>query len=168
MDFRKIILAGGSFFLCLFLHAQKESFIRAQTDKQKILLGEPFTLSIDARTGHGTRFPRIDSFSHFEFLDPPIIDSSNENGFTTVKAKYTLTSFDSGRWAIPQVKIGTGKLSDSLPIDVVFSDFDSTQDYHDIKDIINVKAKKQTPWWWYAAGGLVLLALILFFVLLKK
>ena len=59
--------------------------------------------------------------------------------------------------------------SDSIPIEVVFSDFDPNQEYHDIKDILEVKpSKEKMKWWWFLAGGVLFLALMLLYLSRKK
>jgi hypothetical protein len=54
----------------------------------------------------------------------------------------------------------------------VFSEFNPEQDYHDIKDIIEITPKKEKSklWMWLAIGGgvLLLIGLLLFFLLRKK
>ena len=86
-----------------------------------------------------------------------------------IKAVYTITSFDSGHWVIPSFSISNGVQTDTIPIDVVFSDFDTEQEYHDIKDVIEVKVpKKKIAWWIYAAGLLVLIFVIAFLSRRKK
>lgn len=144
--------------------------IKATVDKNKILIGEPILLTLEIKLSPGTEISpfRLDSIPHFEFLEEPVTDSSNDNGNTIIKTMYTITSFDSGHWVIPSYIMSGQLRTDSIGIDVVFSDFDPNQDYHDIKDIIEVKPKKKIPWWWYAAGGALLLLLAVIYFLRKK
>lgn len=125
--------------------AQGDASIKASVNKNKILLGEPLVLTIESYFPSGSKiqFEQIDTIAHFEFLDKPVIDSSSENGDIKVIGKYTITSFDSGHWVIPSFTLAKGVKTDTIPIDVVFSDFNPEQDYHDIKDIIEVKTKKR-------------------------
>ena len=58
--------------------------------------------------------------------------------------------------------------SDSIPMDVQFSDFDSSQPYHPIKEILELPAPKRSEWWWYLLGGFFLLALLFFYFSKKK
>jgi hypothetical protein len=56
-------------------------------------------------------------------------------------------------------------------MDVGFSPFDPKQDYHDIKDVIDVKAaeiKKNDYLYWLIAASAVLLGLIVYFLTRKK
>lgn len=160
------------FFLSklLFVTAQGGSTIKATLDKNKILLGESLTLTVEAHHSPESviSFVSIDSIPHFEMLEKPQVDSVTQEGMTTIKGIYKLTSFDSGHWVIPSFVLNGGIKTDTLPVDVVFSDFDPSKDYHDIKDIIEVKPPKKKPWWWYAAGAAVLLAALLFYWLKRK
>ena len=60
--------------------------------------------------------------------------------------------------------------TDSIPIDVGFSPFDPKQDYHDIKDVIDVQAqkKKKEDWYWYLVASVVLVAAIIYLLVRKK
>lgn len=145
--------------------------IKASVSKNRILIGEPLelTVEVDLHPTSGLRLPQIDSIEHFEFLGNPVLDSSSYNESIRFKAVYSITSFDSGHWVIPSFVLTKNIRTDTIPVDVVFSEFDPNQEYHDIKDILEVKtAKKKTPWWWYVAGGAVLLALVLLYVLRKR
>jgi LPXTG-motif cell wall-anchored protein len=61
-------------------------------------------------------------------------------------------------------------LTDSFPVNVGFSPFDPNQDYHDIKDIINVQVekKKEQNWYWYVAASVLLVAAIIYLLIKKK
>jgi LPXTG-motif cell wall-anchored protein len=113
-------------------------------------------------------FVKIDSISHFEFLENPHIDTANSDGSTIIKGVYKITSFDSGHWVIPSFVLFGSVKTDTIPVDVVFSDFDPNQNYHDIKDIIEVKPSEKKQWWWYVAGAGLLIALLLLYFLRKK
>lgn len=144
--------------------------IRSFVNKNRILLGEPFELTVEASftAGAAVSFPQTDTLPPFERVQDPTTDSTIANGLVTIRAVYRLTSFDSGHWVIPSFHLSKKIKSDTLGIDVVFSEFDPGQDYHDIKDIIEVKADEKDPWWWYAAGGVLLLAMALIYFLRKK
>ena len=162
------------FFLFLLLAGtapgQGGTSIRASVDKNRILLGEPFTLTVEASYAKGAQvsFAGIDSIPHFEKAGEAMTDSSNNNGLVTIRGIYKLTSFDSGHWVIPAFLLSKKIRSDTLGIDVVFSEFDPAAEYHDIKDIIEVAADGKKPWWWYAAGGALVLALALLYFLQRK
>ena len=171
MNFHRSIF----YFLFLFAvqigYAQGGATVKATVDKNKILIGEPIKLTIEAHLSPGSAnsFIQIDTIDHFEFLDKPVIDSTNKDG-GIIKGTYMITSFDSGHWVIPSFVFSRNThqqviKTDSIPIDVVFSDFDPNQDYHDIKDIIEVAPeKKKQRWWLIAAGALLLAALAIYFL----
>ena len=161
--FHLLVLAGS---VC----GQEGTSIKATVDKNKILLGEPFKLTVEAGyTKEGTvSFTGIDSIPHFEMAGDTQTDSSISIGLVTIRRVYTLTSFDSGHWVIPAFSLSKKIRSDTIGIDVVFSEFDPAQEYHDIKEIIEVRVAKGRPWWWYAAGGALLLALALVYFLRRK
>ena len=171
MSFLKTIFSF-SFILCLqYGFAQGGVTVKASVNKNKILIGEPLLLTIETEIPENgpIKFITIDSIAHFEFLEKPVIDTASTNSGTTIKGIYKITSFDSGHWLIPSFILSDAVKTDTIPVDIVFSDFDPNQDYHDIKDILEADPpKKKTEWWWYVAGGILLLTLLLFYLLRKK
>ena len=171
MSFLKTIFSF-SFILCLqYSFAQGGVIVKATVNKNRILIGEPLLLAIEIEIPENDpiKFISIDSIAHFEFLEKPVIDTASTKSGTTIKGIYKITSFDSGHWIIPSFILFDAVKTDTISIDVVFSDFDPNQDYHDIKDILEAKPPaKKTEWWLYAAGGALLLALLLFYLLRKK
>jgi hypothetical protein len=174
MDFvqrHKIFLLSISCLAIQFCAGQGTVSVKASADKDSILIGGQFHLSLEARFPQTDpmRFFSTDSISHFEILDRQKIDTQEADHFIVLKQVLTLTSFDTGHWVIPAFDLpGDSILStDSLMMSVSFSPFDSTKDYHDIKDILDSPPVKKTPdWYWYAGASLVLLVII--FLLLKK
>jgi LPXTG-motif cell wall-anchored protein len=167
MRFHRIFIV--IFFLVLVASpstAQEPASIKASVNTNRILIGEPFQLTVEAVFPADAKryFPAIDSIAHFEFHGKPVTDSSE----ALVRKVYTLTSFDSGHWVIPSFVLSGAIKTDTIPMDVVFSVFDPNQPYHDIKDIIDIKPEEKKEWWWYAAGGGLLLLLILYLLLRKK
>jgi hypothetical protein len=71
---------------------------------------------------------------------------------------------------IPSFVLARGIASDTLPVDVVFSDFDPKQPYHELRDIIPVEAaeEEQEQWWYFIAAGVLLLAFILYLIFRRK
>lgn len=165
----------GIFFSLLFSFwsllsgAQGNSSLSVSVEKKRILLGEPFVLNIEARFSlkAGIVFLMPDTIAHFEFLEPPVIDSVREGETVRLKGEYKLTSFDSGHWVIPTMVLSGNVKSDTIGIDVIFSEFNPEQPYHDIKDILEPRAASKKRWWWYAAAAL-LLAIVIFYLLRKK
>jgi LPXTG-motif cell wall-anchored protein len=170
MRFHRLIFPLLFLFFAFRSFGQEVINIKAGVDSTRILIGQPMQLEIELYFGPGTTATdfRIDRIPHFEILGQPKTDSSFSNGALTRKITYTITSFDSGHWVIPAFTITRTARTDTIGIDVVFSDFDPAREYHDIKDIIEVAAEKKTAWWWYAIGGAVLLALIIIYFLRRK
>jgi hypothetical protein len=162
------ILVQGLFIQ--LLAAQETTTIRAAIDKNKIYLGEPIRLSVEAviPASDPIRFIEVDSIDHFELLNKPVIDTINTTEGTTIKGVYTITSFDSGHWVLPAFILGEGLKTDSLPVDVVFSEFNPEQDYHDVKNIIEVKPGKKIEWWYAVIAGAASLLVITWLITRKK
>ncbi len=152
------------------LFAQNNAVIKASVNKNKILLGEPLIVKVEMNlpSGSSIEYSEPDSISHFEFLEKVVVDSTINDGEVNIIRTYTITSFDSGRWEIPPFVLTKSIMTDPIPIDVDFSDFDPEQDYHGIKDIQEVKTgKKKLPWWIYGIAAM-LLGLITYIILRKK
>jgi LPXTG-motif cell wall-anchored protein len=171
----KMSLYRVLFFLSLVCFSQQatgqgEMRIKAAVNKNKILIGESLKLTVEITvpSKYKGRLPIIDSIEHFEFLQPPQIDSSLGANSKELKTVYTLTSFDSGHWVIPSFVLNAKIKSDTIPVDIAFSEFNREQDYHDIKDIIEVKEKEKKDWFWYAVAGTVLILLLIYLLLRKK
>jgi LPXTG-motif cell wall-anchored protein len=173
MSFKHLIFPFFFLFSIQVINAQDKATIQATVDKNKILIGEPLQLTIEAHLppGSATSFVKIDTIDHFEFLDKRM-DTVNEGSGIFIKGIYSITSFDSGHWVIPSFILSRNTHSvlktDTIPIDVIFSDFDPNQDYHDIKDIIEVAPAKKKQQWWFIAAGAVLLVAIVIYLLRKK
>jgi hypothetical protein len=156
-------------FLCAAISgdAQSKTTVKAFVDKSKILIGEPIKLSIEVNVpeNEAIRFFTIDSLPHFEFLEKQKVDTSNTNGGTVLKQNFRITSFDSGHWVIPSFILEKNIITDTIPVDVGFSDFDPNQDYHDIKDIIEVNPVEKKNWLWFIISGAILFVLIIIWLL---
>lgn len=153
------------------LSAQHAVTVHAATDKNRILIGETFFLKLDVTVPKNKPilFFTIDSIPHFEFSFTPEMDTIRDENGITVFGNYTITSFDSGHWVIPSFTIAPGIRTDTIPVDVVFSDFNPDLDYHDIKDILPAREKKKkNKWWFYVAGALIITGGIYYFLTRKK
>ena len=168
-------------FLCAnFSYAQK-NFAAAKLDSVKIKLGDQtfLNLSIDVPFGSKVQFPNIvDSIaSHIEVVQQSKIDTSisADKQRTTFNKKFTITSFDSGYFAIPPFTFLVDGdtvnpvLTDALLLQVQTVSVDTTQAIRDIK------GPKDAPWNIreiipYLIGGVValLIALIVIYYLRKR
>lgn len=156
------------FFACLFCFGSVAQVrVKAAIDKNSILIGEQIQLSIEAYAplGETVVFPDNDTLRHFEYLNRPVFDTSGSIDGKMYSKTFTITSFDSGHWIIPQLAVQVGVQSyytDTLGIDVTFNSFDPTEDYHDIKNIQEVihPLAPYIPWGvglvtLFSIGGLV-------------
>ena len=182
-DILKIYEAGCLLliFLLLFfkVNAQIPS-LSTSIDKKEILIGEHLDYKVEASfpaNAYKLNWLSIpDSIDHFEMVERPKTDSSENGNMLNVKRIIKLTSFDSGVWTIPSFLVNfdpfTGDtafnlFTDSIQINVSYSPMDSTKTFHDIKTIIEVK--DEWPFWmWIAAGLSALLLVGLIYYLVKN
>jgi hypothetical protein len=170
----KVFFLFSFFFPALVSNAQNKVNIKSGVDKNKIVIGEQIHLILEADfpLQEPMRFFTIDSIPHFEILERKKIDTVDDRQGIKLSQSLTLTSFDSGHWAIPSFELPAEQPmhTDSIAVDVGFSPFDPNQDYHDIKDVIDVqvKEKKEETWYWYAAASALLIAAIIYFLLRKR
>ncbi len=147
--------------------------VRATVDRDKILIGEPLKLTLEAYLPLGWKFDwiRTDSIPFFEILSSTPPDTAESMDGKKISQSISLTSFDSGQIYIPPFQImvqGQPYLTDSIPVNVAFTPFDPKEDYRDIKDIMEVVSPsvRYIPW---ALGVLALASLgILLYLLMKK
>ena len=170
----KILSLSSFLFFAIVSHSQNKILIKANVDKNHIVIGEQIHLSLEADfpLHEPMRFFQIDSIPHFEILDRRKIDTVDNNEGIKLSQALTLTSFDSGHWVIPQLELPGDKplFTDSIPLDIGFSPFDPNQDYHDIKDVVDVQAqkKKKEDWYWYVIASVVLAAAIIYLLARKR
>jgi hypothetical protein len=167
--------------LALVLQAQRghspaapAPVLKAAVDKQKILIGEPVRLMLEATVAGAAplAWPNLDSLPHFEFVEKGKVDSTLRTGQRYYRQYMTVTSFDSGTYAIPRLTFITGNkkyFTDSIRIEIGYTKIDPSKDYHDIKEIIEV-LNPFARWfgWIVAAIALVSLALVVWLVRKKK
>jgi hypothetical protein len=162
------------FFFAIVSNAQHKIVIKANVDKNNVVIGEQihFKLEADFPPHEPIRFFSFDSIPHFEIVERKKIDTIDNNKGINLSQSLTLTSFDSGHWVIPAFELAgdTSMFTDTIPINVSFSPFDPNQDYHDIKDVIDVKAeeKKKKDWYWYVAASVLIVATIIYLLARKK
>lgn len=171
--------------LCLtvfVVHAQQKhvspspppATIQATVDKEKIVIGEPLHFKLDVTVPDNIPFawPGLDSLPHFDFLARGKIDTIVRPGQRSYEQNLTLTSFDSGTWAIPRLPFLAGNkkvFSDSIRISVGYTKIDPTKDFHDIRDIIDIP----NPWarwigWLVTAVTLISAGLVVWIIRKKK
>ncbi len=176
---KKVLILFTCYTLVLHVSAQSVS---ASLDRDKILLGEQVTLQLEVNNVNTAStfvasWPQInDTLDHAEIIKSGLIDTINVNGLNTFQQKFTITSFDSGRWQLgpfifllqnkesgKQIQLATSPVYLTvLPVDV-----SSMKDYHPIKDIIDV----ETSFNWLPViitAAIVIAAIIIFFILKNR
>lgn len=175
----KRVLLFIVFLLCIQIVFAQAPSLKTAVDKTKLLIGEQLKYNVEAtfplNAYHVTWFNVPDSFDHFEVVIRGRIDTVEKNGLLTYKQTLTLTSFDSGINLLPALPVNFDPLSDdttftfftdSIPIQVSFSPMDSTETFHDIKTIIEVK--NEIPLWMWIGGAALLILLIVAVIYLIK
>jgi len=161
-------------FFCMghFLLTYAQPSLQTTVDTNAILIGGQIKLTVQAIFQPGGYFVRWitvpDSLQHFELVDKTTVDSLFiDQKLTGLAQTFTLTSFDSGKWALPSFNIKFNPVkgettldlfSDTLPILVTFQQ-DTTTALRDIKAIREVAAGY--PVWYWVVAGIALLLLIL-------
>jgi hypothetical protein len=144
--------------------------VSAALDKSSIIIGEPAQLKLEAffPANNKLSFFAVDSFARFEILSQSKIDTVAADGGTRLSQTFTLTSWDSGAWAIPPIPLQNSSRIRTKPINVAvgYSPMAPDQKYHEVKDILAVQQPARITWYWYVVGALLLL--ILFWLLFPK
>src|ERR1700712_4775054 len=121
-------------------------------------------MSIAAANNDAFIFP--DSIPHFDIWDR---GQPQRNGDTLLQY-ITISSYDSGQFVFPEVKIMGAKANlhtNSFTVDVQPVNVDSLKDYHDIKDIIEVPPVPQWPYI-LGIGLLTIISIAAIYYYLKK
>jgi hypothetical protein len=146
--------------------------VHATVDKTRILIGEPIQLMLEATVPGNAplAWPALDSLTHFEFIEKGKVDSVIHPDGRYYRQYLTITSFDSGFHAIPRLPFVAGlkrSFTDSVRVEVDFSKFDPKQDYHDIRDIIDIP-NPYVHWIGWIVGFITLSSLALVIWLVAK
>jgi hypothetical protein len=157
---------------CLYTKAQVQ--VKASIDKQSILIGEPIQLTVEAYVplGQQVQWVSVDSVEHFEIISKSAIDTTESIDAKKFSQVFTVTSFDSGKWEIPQFAVmvdRTNYYTDTFSVSVAYADFNPEEDYRDIKDIIIVHDPyaRYIPW---IVGllAIIAIAVVVYFLTRKK
>jgi len=148
--------------------------LKATVDKQKILIGEPIHLMLEATVSGNVplTWPNLDSLPHFEFIEKGNVDSTQSSDGRSYRQYLTVTSFDSGAYAIPRLAFTEGNkkyFTDSIRVEIGYTKIDPAKDYHDIKEIIEVP-NPYARWivWIVAAVALISLVIVIWLIRKKK
>jgi hypothetical protein len=162
------------FLMCSALlgRSQNQIAVTATANRNQILIGEPIQVTLEARfpLGMPMTWFELDSLPHFDYIEKGKLDSTVTQDGRSYRQDILITSFDSGTFKIPSfgVVINNQKyLTDSISVQVSYSKIDPNQDYHDIKDIIDVQNESVKYVIWYVAA-LTLLSLAGFIYFVRK
>ena len=163
------------FTLFMLMHATSQAqqvTVKAGVDRTTIFIGEPIKLNLEAMVPNGTSFSwfAFDSIPHFEIVEEGRVDSVDNATSKMYRQEFTITSFDSGYWTVPAFVLQAGKKkfkTDTFRISVTFTP-DSSQDYHDIKEIIAVKKPSNPLVTWIIAGAVLVALLAAIYILRQK
>ncbi len=158
----KTLTISRCVFVLLSLLFYASSFTQKTStliDRDKILIGEQVNVKIkidDIPQGvniiQDIRLP--DTINHLEILSHTI-DTVSVSGRANYIHNLVITSFDSGYWQLPAFELvfdnGKRLTSEALNITVLSVDVSNLQDFHDIKDILEVPLENN----WYIISALV-------------
>ncbi len=161
------------FFIGFAVFAQKQPEISVKADTTKIRIGETINYEIivdNADTGVNFSDIKLDSFGRVEVIESFDIDTLKNR----LIKKYTLTSWDSGRYVIPRQRVYVWSqeyLTDSLMIDVNTVAVDTLK-----QQLYTIKAIQNEPYTFddfknyilWILGILLVLGLILYFLFKRK
>jgi hypothetical protein len=161
------MIAGQTVF------AQANISLKATLNRNKILIGESVQLTLELKTplGADVSWFQQDSIPHFEFVEIGKVDSAADGNERTYRRDVLVTSFDSGTWVFPSLPVvvnGTTYLTDSAVIQVNFEKANPNADYHDIKDIVDVKNPYADYIVWGVVATTVLSAVALVYFITRK
>lgn len=164
----------SSLFLLMTLLFTTLSYAQVSStlDTTKIRIGEQFNYEIAVDATEGVRFPKFesDSLNRIGVVTSHKIDSLKNQ----LIKKYTLTSFDSGQYVIPQQEIfikDKSFLTNAVTIDVSTVAVDTIkQPMHHIKTIKNEPYlfSDYLNYFWGLIVLLLIIGIILYFVLRDK
>lgn len=122
--------------------------IVTSAEKSSILLGEPLKLTISIKGGQSYKAVIPDSLGRFEVLERLPAKTTKNDGTVTSIEQIIVTSFDSGALRIPPIAVEGNPAIVSPGVDVMVNTLppDSTTNYGDIKQIIDLKEPSQWPY----------------------
>jgi hypothetical protein len=172
MNFFVKHIAGIFLFVSLTFSTNGQVSVKASVDRDKILIGEPITLTLQAYTplGEQVSWFALDTISRFEFISKGKLDTIENVDNKKLEQSVVITSFDSGIVVLPPLEMKVGDrtyLTDSLMIDVAYKNFDPAAEYKDIKAIEEVEdnTTEYIPW---IIGAVTLIAIALIVWLMRK
>jgi hypothetical protein len=158
--------------VCISFFANSQVSVKASVDRDRILIGEPINLVLQAYTplGENVTWFNLDTIPGFEFIRKGKLDTIENVDNKKLEQKLVITSFDSGTVVLPPLEMTVGTrtyYTDSVIVDVAYHNFDPAAEYRDIKAIAEVEdgSSDYIPW---IIGAVTLVAIGLIVWLLRK
>ena len=131
---KHIITVSLLFFTVFSTYSQVS--VKASVDRDKILIGEPITLTLQAYAplGEPVTWFALDTIPRFEFISKGKLDTIENVDNKKLEQTVVITSFDSGSVLFPPLEMKVGDkiyLTDSLIIDVAYKNFDPAAEADD-------------------------------------
>lgn len=121
--------------------------VKAEVNRDRIFIGEQIVLKLSLEQGKDgiSWFSVPDSVNHFEVIKRGKIDTVFNGNYTSFRQTISITSFDSGIWQFPSLRLASIRKS-TLPItiEVLPVDVSKMQEYNDIKEI--EEANRENNW----------------------
>lgn len=167
MNIRVIVISVGCMLMGLFSFAQITPVITS--GKEKIFIGEPFKITLELKAidrNALVQWKLPDSIPHFEYVSFDTTD--------LLKREITLTSFDSGLWAIDNIEVVVPSNVNDKPLLLKFPakeiliEYDTTGSrvLNDVKPIIEVDGGEK--WVGYVIAAAALLSLLILILLFRR
>ena len=167
MSRKDIVILIGLLFAGISSFAQITPVITSS--KEKVLIGEPFKIKLELKAidrNAIVQWKLPDTIPHFEYVS---FDTSD-----LLKREITVSSFDSGLWAIDNItvivpsNVNEKQQVLKFPVKEILVEYDTTgsQVLNDVKPIIEVDASDK--WIGYAVAAAALLSLIILFILFNR
>jgi len=149
--------------------AQQKIKVTTAVDTTNIRIGEQISFQLNVNQIKNVSFPNLDSIGNLEVVSTSI-DTLRKN----LIKKYNITSFDSGKYVIPQQKVLVNQrafFTDSLMVKVATVKVDTTkQKMFPIKNIQKepLVFDDVVPYLWWVLVVIILIGLLVYFLLRKK
>ncbi|WP_158624867.1 protein BatD [Gynurincola endophyticus] len=152
--------------LCYTKLCTAQYMINTGVDKTAVFVGDfiHFTVQAVGPSNAAIALPKIDSIPHFEIVSVKPVDSVITTNNKRIEQEYTLISFDTGTFTIPEYEFIINRqksYSDPIQLKVQFSPQDVSGEYKDIHNIEAVPPPPSKFWWWFS-GAIIVIALIIF------
>jgi hypothetical protein len=158
--------------------------VTAEIDREKIIIGQQAILQVKLEDFN----PRLysieewfvvpDTLDHLECFRHEGMDTIIVGGYATYVQKYIITSFDSGSWKIPELKVTIRSKEDLKPLilktkplslEVVPANVADLKEYHPLKEIQEVQVSNDL-WLIIALGVIALISgfILRWFIRIRK